>query len=66
MPANVRQKYKAKLDSAVNNLDNAIGHMAEIAEEFKEHHPEVTEVMELGAAGILQIQELIQTIRDMI
>lgn len=66
MPANPRQKYKAKLDSVVNHFDDAIKHMIDIGEEFKEHHDEVTEVMELAIAATVEVQKLVETIRHMI
>lgn len=66
MPANIRQKYKAKLDSAINHIDNAIMHLVEIGEEFQEHHPEVTETMELAGAALVEVEKLVGTIRHMI
>ena len=66
MPGNDRQTYRQELDRASGNLDWAMEHLLRMAVAYQEHHPEVTEVCELTAGGLLACQELMTALKAMI
>lgn len=66
MPKNERQTYRQELDRAIGNLDWALEHLRRMAVAYQEHHPEVSEVCELAAIGLVTTQELITALKAMI
>lgn len=66
MPANDRQTYRQELDRASGNIDWALEHLRRMAEAYREHHEEVTQVCELAGAGLFTIQDLIKRLKEMI
>lgn len=66
MPANARQTYKQEMERAIGNLDWGIEHCRRIAEAYREHHEEVSEVCELAAMGMITVQELLRALEKMI
>jgi hypothetical protein len=54
-----RDNYKRKLAQCYFELDRAMQDALELKVLFDEHHPELGAVLEVAAAGCLQIQELL-------
>lgn len=66
MPKNDRQTYRQELDRANGNLDWAMEHLRRMAEAYRPHHEEVSEVCELAGAALLQVQGLLSNLKEMI
>ena len=66
MPGNDRQTYRQELDRAIGNLDWAMEHVRRMAVAYEEAHPEVTQVCELAAGGMMVIQDLLANLKAMI
>lgn len=45
MPASIRQQAQRKLDACVNSQQRAIQHLEELAEQYDELHPDISQPM---------------------
>ncbi|MGD9163014.1 MAG: hypothetical protein PVG39_31705 [Desulfobacteraceae bacterium] len=64
MPKSTRDWAKRKLDEACNNIDWSGKHVNEVAEKYKEHHPEISDGLELVLVSLLQTQKFIEEIKQ--
>lgn len=57
MPKNPRQHYKRELERACNNLDMYMAHCKLMQDAYKEHHPEIADVLQEFMERALELQE---------
>lgn len=59
---NTRGEAKRHLDRANGNIDGALQHMAEVVESYRALHPEISEPLEMIAAGLITAQQAINDV----
>lgn len=66
MPKNERQTYKQELERAIGNIDWAVEHLRRVAETYRPHHEEVSEVCEVACVGLVTAQEVMKALQSML
>lgn len=66
MPNSTRQWARRKLDQSRNNLNWTGGHLNEVATTYQKEHPEISGPIETCLQLLLQVDTLIEQIKDLI
>lgn len=57
MPNNPRQHWKRELERACNNLDMYMAHLKLMQDEYRPHHPEIADCIQVLMEAALEVQE---------
>lgn len=58
-----RQIAQRKLDSAILNMDKAGSFINEVSHVYREHHPEISDKLDLGLTLLTEIYSLVEFVR---
>lgn len=64
MPRNTREWSRRKLDEADINLNWAIYHIKEVADRYRQPHPEIGQPLDQSIEVIINLKTFLQRVKD--